>query len=88
MSVAAESSQNVQMRVTESFCREINKLDVSARLRAIELIVASLKSREEYPTLEGDVPRLTELRGIGRGIWGNKEEIDEFLRTERGPWDC
>ena len=26
---------------------------------------------------------MTDLRGIGRGTWGGKEEIDEFIRKER-----
>ena len=45
MSVASEVGQSFQMRVSEGFCREINKLDVSARLHAIELIVDSLKDQ-------------------------------------------
>jgi len=88
MSVAVESGRNVQMRVSEGFCREINKLDVSARLHAIELIVDSLKNREEHAVSENDIPHLTDLRGIGHGTWGSKEEVDEFIRSERESWDC
>jgi hypothetical protein len=56
MSATAESSRNIQMHVSEGFCREINKLDA---------------------------PHLTDLRGIGSGTWGSKEQIDKFIRTER-----
>jgi hypothetical protein len=45
MSVIAESTRNIQNRVSEGFCREIIKLDVAARLHAIELIVDSLKKQ-------------------------------------------
>jgi hypothetical protein len=83
MSVIAESTRNIQKRVSEGFCREINKLDVAARLHAIELIVHSLKNHED----DDDVPHLTDLRGIGHGTWGNKDDIDKFLREERGSWD-
>ena len=87
MSVAQELGQSFQMRVSEGFCREINKLDVSARLHAIGLIVDSLKNQTEYAISEGGVSHLTDLRGIGRGTWGGKEEIDEFIRRERESWD-
>jgi hypothetical protein len=84
MSVIAESTRNIQKRVSEGFCREINKLDVAARLHAIELIVDSLKKQGGD---DDDVPHLTDLRGIGRGTWGNKDDIDKFLREERDSWD-
>jgi len=87
MSVAAQSGPSFQLRVSEGFCREINKLDISARLHAIELIVNSLKDQEEHSVSGSDVPHLTDLRGIGRGTWGNKEAIDEFIRNERESWD-
>ena len=87
MSVAAKSFQNIQMRVSEGFCREINKLDVSARLHAVELIIESLKNQEERLISADDVPHLTDLRGIGRGTWGGRKEIDEFIRKERESWD-
>ena len=87
MSVATQSGQNFQIRVSEGFCREINKLDISARLHAIELIVNSLKNQEEHATSRSDVPHLTDLRGIGCGTWGGKKEIDEFIRNERESWD-
>ena len=87
MSVASEVGQSFQMRVSEGFCREINKLDVSARLHAIELIVDSLKDQEKPSMSEGDIPHLTDLRGIGRGTWGGKEKIDEFIQKERESWD-
>ena len=87
MSVASEADQSFQMRVSECFCREIIKLDVSARLHAIELIVDSLK-HQGNPSMSGnDVPHLTDLRGIGRGTWGSKDKIDEFIRKERESWD-
>ena len=83
MSVIVDPTQNIQKRVSEGFCREINKLDVAARLHAIELIVDSLKNQRENE----DVPHLTDLRGIGRGTWGNKDDIDKFLREDRESWD-
>jgi hypothetical protein len=83
MSVIAETTRNIQKRVSEGFCREINKLDVAARLHAIELIVGSLKEQDE----NDDVPHLTDLRGMGHGTWGNKDVIDKFLREERESWD-
>jgi len=83
MSVATESSRNIQMRVSEGFCREISKLDVSARLHAIGLIVESLKNQDDHLMSKGNVSHLTDLRGIGRGIWGGKEDIDEFIKKER-----
>ena len=83
MSVVAESVRNTQLRVTEGYCREINKLDVPARLHAIGLIVDSLKKHNEHSDSENDIPHLTDLRGIGNGIWGNKVQIDEFIRKER-----
>jgi hypothetical protein len=88
MSVIAESTRNIQKRVSEGFCREIIKLDVAARLRALELIVDSLNV--DYLKGQGeddDVPHLTDLRGIGNGTWGNKDDIDRFLREERDSWD-
>ena len=88
MSVIAESGRDVHLRVSEGFCREINKLDVPARLHAIGLIAESLKNHEEHLVSENDTPHLTDLRGIGNGIWGNKTEIDEFIRKERESWDC
>jgi len=87
MSVATKFGQNIQIRVSEGFCREINKLDVSARLHAIGLITESLKKQEERLKPEDDAFHLTDLRGIGRGTWGSKEEIDEFLQQERESWD-
>jgi hypothetical protein len=87
MSVAPEFSRSFQMHVSEGFSREINKLDISARLHAIELIVDSLKIQKEHSILADDVPHLTDLRGIGCGTWGTKEEIDEFIRQERESWD-
>jgi len=87
MSVAQEFGQCFQMRVSEGFCREINKLDVSARLHAIELIVGSLKNQKEHSISEESVPHLTDLRGIGCGTWGGKDDIDEFIRQERESWD-
>ena len=86
MSVVQESGQCFQMNVSEGFCREINKLDIPARLHAIELIVDSLKKQEDRSIAKSDVPHLTDLRGIGRGTWGGKEEIDEFIRNERESW--
>jgi len=87
MSVAPELGQCFQIRASEGFCREINKLDVSARLHAIELIVHSLKNQKEHSIAENDVPHLTDLRGIGSGVWGSKDDIDEFIRKERESWD-
>jgi len=87
MSVAPEVDRSFQMRVSEGFCREINKLDVSARLHAIELIVDSLKNQKNPSMSGGDIFHLTDLRGIGRGTWGSKEKIDEFIRKERESWD-
>jgi hypothetical protein len=87
MSVAAKSNQSFQLSVSEGFCREINKLDISARLHAIELIVNSIKNQEKHSLAGNDVPHLTDLRGIGCGTWGGKEEIDEFIRKERESWD-
>jgi len=74
------------MRVSEGFCQEINKLDVSARLHAIGLIVKSLKNQEGHLISNDSVPHLTDLQGIGCGTWGGKEEIDEFIRKERESW--
>jgi hypothetical protein len=87
MPVATESSRNIQMHASEGFCREINKLDVPARLHAIGLIVESLKNHEELLIPENDIPHLIDLRGIGTGTWGDKEQIDEFIRTERESWN-
>ena len=56
MSIATEVGQNFQVRVSEGFCWEINKLDVFARLHAIELIVNSLKNQEKPSMLGGDIP--------------------------------
>ena len=86
MSVIQESGRRFHMHVSEDFCREINKLDVPARLHAIELIVDSLKKQEDHLIVKSDVPHLTDLRGIGHGTWGGKEEIDEFIRNERESW--
>jgi len=86
MSTIADSGRNIQMRVSEGFCREINKLDLHARLHAIELIVESLKNQEEYLYSDADTSHLTDLRGVGCGTWGNKAEIDEFIRKERDSW--
>ena len=88
MSVITESGQDVHLRVLEGFCREINKLDVPARLHAIGLIVESLENQEEHLVSENDIPHLTDLRGIGNGTWSSKAEIDEFIRKERELWDC
>ena len=87
MPTVADSGRNIQMRVSEVFCREINKLDVHARLHAIELIVESLKNQDEYLNSEADMPNLTDLKGIGCGTWGNKAEIDEFILKERDSWN-
>ena len=87
MSVATAPVQNIQLQVSEGFCREINKLDVPARLHALGLIVESLKNHEKHMIPDGDIPHLTDLRGIGNGIWGGKENIDEFIRKERASCD-
>ena len=87
MSITAKSNRSIQMQVSEGFCREINKLDVPARLHALGLIVESLKNHGEHLTMKDDVPHLTDLRGIGNGMWGGKENIDEFIRNERNSWD-
>jgi hypothetical protein len=87
MSVATEFGQSIQIRVSEGFCREINKLGISARLHAIGLITESLKKQEERLKPKDDTFHLTDLRGIGHGTWGSKEEIDEFLQKERESWD-
>ena len=87
MSITAEADRNIQIRVSEGFCREINKLDVPARLHALGLIVESLKIHGEPLAMKDDVPHLTDLRGIGNGAWGGKQEIDEFIRNERNSWD-
>ncbi|MDR0328788.1 MAG: hypothetical protein LBI05_10880 [Planctomycetaceae bacterium] len=88
MSILAESGRNIQMRVSEGFCREINKLDTAARLHALELIVESLKRQDDHLMSEHNVPHLTDLRGMGCGTWGSKEEIDTFIQHERESWHC
>ena len=87
MPTVADSGRNIQMRVSEGFCQEINKLDVHARLHAIGLIVESLKNQGESLNSEADTPNLTDLKGIGCGTWGTKVEIDEFIRKERDSWN-
>ena len=86
MSSVTASSRNIQLQVSEGFCLEINKLDIPARLHALGLIVESLKNHEEQSTADS-IPHLTDLRGIGAGTWGSKENIDEFIRNERASWN-
>ena len=71
----------------EHLCREIIQMEVSSRIRAIELIQHSL----EQPTPGvNPVPqkrgRLSELEGIGKGTWEGID-IDQFIREERDSWD-
>jgi hypothetical protein len=71
----------------ETLCNEINRMAISERIRAIELILHSLdhsvSEKVEKPQKRG---RLSELEGIGKGTWAGID-IDKFIREERDAWD-
>jgi methyl coenzyme M reductase gamma subunit len=73
----------------ENMCDEINGMDVSSRIRAIELILHSLNrpaaDQPAAPALRKR-GRLSELKGIGKGTWEGID-IDQFIREERDSWD-
>ena len=76
-----------QVQSLEYYCNEINHMDVSSRIRAIEMILHSLNN----PVIDsGSTPRkrgrLSELEGIGRGTWDGID-VDKFIREERDAWD-
>ena len=76
-----------QSRTLEHLCSEIICMEISSRIRAIELILHSL----DQPIAEANpVPqkrgRLSELEGIGKGTWEGID-IDQFIREERDSWD-
>ena len=71
------------IRSLEYHCNEINRMEVSSRIRAIELILHSLDKPTPAPQKRG---RLSELEGIGKGTWEGID-IDQFIREERDSWD-
>jgi len=76
-----------QSPTLEHLCREIIQMEVSSRIRAIELIQHSL----DQPTPDTNPTpqkrgRLSELEGIGKGTWAGID-IDQFIREERDSWD-
>lgn len=76
-----------QTHSLESICDEIGQMEVSSRIRAIELILHTLDpsgSGVEIPPQKRG--RLSELKGIGKGTWEDVD-IDEFIREERDSWD-
>ena len=76
-----------QSQTLEHLCSEIIPMEVSSRVRAIELIARSL---DQPVAVAGPVPqkrgRLSELEGIGKGTWEGID-IDKFIREERDSWD-
>ena len=76
-----------QSPTLEHLCREIIQMEVSSRIRAIELIQHSLDQPvpdvNPAPQKRG---RLSELKGIGKGTWEGID-IDQFIREERDSWD-
>jgi len=76
-----------QTQTLEYLCREIIQMEVSSRIRAIELIQHSL----DQPVLDTSPPpqkrgRLSELKGLGKGTWEGID-IDQFIREERDSWN-
>ena len=76
-----------QLQTLEHHCHEIIQMEISSRIRAIELILHSL----DQPVAEVSPPpqkrgRLSELEGIGKGTWEGID-IDQFIREERDSWD-
>ena len=76
-----------QSATLEHHCREIIQMEISSRIRAIELILHSF----EQPVAEVSPPsqkrgRLSELKGLGKGTWEGID-IDQFIREERDSWD-
>ena len=76
-----------QSQTLEHLCGEIVQMEVSSRIRAIELILHSLNqpvvNAEFTPQKWG---RLSELEGLGKGTWEGID-IDQFIREERDSWD-
>lgn len=68
----------------ENLCKEINQMQVPDRIRAIEIILHSFD--ESAASAQPKRGRLSELRGIGKGIWEGID-IDQFIREERDSWD-
>ena len=76
-----------QSPTLEHLCREIIQMEVSSRIRAIELIQHSLdQSAPEVNPTPQKRGRLSELKGIGKGTWEGID-IDQFIREERDSWD-
>jgi len=76
-----------QTQTLEYLCREIIQMEVSSRIRAIELIQHSL----DQPVADATPPlqkrgRLSELEGLGKGTWAGVD-IDQYIREERDSWD-
>ena len=76
-----------QSATLEHHCREIIQMEISSRIRAIELILHSF----EQPVVDASPPpqkrgRLSELKGLGKGTWEGID-IDQFIREERDSWD-
>ena len=76
-----------QSHSLERLCSEIIQMEISSRIRAIELILHSLAQ----PVADASPPpqkrgRLSELKGIGKGTWEGID-IDQFIREERDSWD-
>ena len=76
-----------QTQTIEHLCHEIVQMEVSSRIRAIELIQHSLDQSvpDENPAPQKR-GRLSELEGIGKGTWEGID-IDQFIREERDSWD-
>ena len=76
-----------QPQTLEHLCSEIVQMEVSSRIRAIELILHSLEqsvvNAESTPQKRG---RLSELKGLGKGTWEGID-IDQYIREERDSWD-
>jgi len=76
-----------QPQTLEHLCHEIIQMEVSSRIRAIEMILHSLEQSmpDATPTSQ-QRGRLSELKGIGKGTWEGID-IDQFIREERDSWD-
>ncbi len=72
-----------QTQLLEHLCSEIIQMEISSRIRAIELILQSLDQPDSPQKKRG---RLSELKGIGKGTWEGVD-IDQFIREERDSWD-
>jgi len=76
-----------QSETLEHLCSEIIQMEVSSRIRAIELILHSLDqpmvNADSAPRKRG---RLSELKGLGKETWEGID-VDQYIREERDSWD-